>query len=424
MKQHLLYLILMLSTVQSIAQPTNGLVAYWPLNGNYNDAGPNNINGTNYGSTATTNSNGTAAAAMNFINPLPLSVAQYAVMPANSLLNFSGNQDFSLSLACYLATPYLTPGGIFDQQLNTGGFGLWFWDNPSPGNYKLQFNYKNASIASSVIALGTWMHVCAVRSAGTIKLYVNGVLHSSAAEGTFSPQYNSSARVGTMFYMPYTPPNYNGMNGKIDEIRIYNRALSDAEILSLSSVVLPVRLSSFTASYQPGQVQLNWQTEYEQNSSHFEVERSVNGIDFDKQATVFAAGNSNVVLRYLCNDKLDVFMQSLPVIYYRLKSLDKDGRHVYSQVVAIKPAKNEMQLYVFPNPAKEWLQLQTSRQAAGKAVVVIADMKGGILYKKEMLLQAGSNAVPVNIAMLRSGTYNLSLQDAAGTHTRQFVKTE
>ena len=64
------------------AQPTAGLMAYWRMDGNYVDAGPNFINGTNFASTATTNNKSVANAAMAMQTP----VARLYSMPRIRLM--------------------------------------------------------------------------------------------------------------------------------------------------------------------------------------------------------------------------------------------------------------------------------------------------------------------------------------------------
>ncbi len=223
MKHLFLSSILIFCVALSFAQPTAGLVAYWRLDGNYTDAGPNNIPGTNFGTTATTNYASTPNKAMLFLNPAS-AVPQYATA-SSSLLNFGNAQDFTVDFSLYVNSPYIHPGGLFDNCLNHGGYGVWFWN--SSGYPQIQFNFKNASIGTTngAIPLGVWKHVTAVRAGNNMRIYVNGVLNVSGTVGTATPTYPGAARFGSMYYAGYTIPQYNGFNGKLDEMRIYNRAL-------------------------------------------------------------------------------------------------------------------------------------------------------------------------------------------------------
>jgi hypothetical protein len=60
----------------------------------------------------------------------------------------------------------------------------------------------------------------------------------SGPEGTGIPSYTSPGRLGCLFFNAQTPAEYNPLQGKLDEFRIYNRALTVAEIQQLSSAAL------------------------------------------------------------------------------------------------------------------------------------------------------------------------------------------
>ena len=86
------------------------------------------------------------------------------------------------------------------------------------------------TVYSSAAALGEWTHVVAVFDPGSsIKLYINGVL--SATEDTSATSlHDSGAYVGTAFY--WGGPTYGEFNGRVDEMAVYDKALSPVEILA------------------------------------------------------------------------------------------------------------------------------------------------------------------------------------------------
>ncbi len=399
-----------------VAQPTTlGLVGYWPMDGNFNDAGPYAIHGSNFGATPTTNYGAQPNKAMQFLNPSPTSttVVQWGTIPINSNLNFTGTQDFTIVFYMFANSPFVHTGGFYDNNLNYAGPGIWFWNNPTT---RVQFNYKNASISSlGTFPLGQWVHIAAVRESGTLKLYINGMLNNTGSEGAQPPVYSYPARLGTMFYQTF--PHYNGLNGKMDELRIYNRALTAIEIL----YVLPVQLTSFTAVNNNNQVKLQWQTQFEQNSKHYIVQRSTDGVNFTDVETISAAGNSAVPLTYSYIDVLPATLQNKRVVYYRLQSVDMDGHFFNSQVVAVQLDKKEVQLLVFPNPVQDLLQVQTSG-LTGQATLSITNAVGSQIYIRDVLLQPGSNSMPVNLAQFNNGVYYIKLTNGENNFTKQFVK--
>ncbi len=420
MKSLLLYtLSLALLNFTKAQAPTTGLVAYYPLDGNYTNTISGTYNGSNFGSVATTNKFGFANKAMSFANP-STTVPQYGTLPINTSINFSGTQNFTISFYTLINSTIPHAEGLFDNCLNYGGPGCFFWN--ANGFPQVNFNYKNRSVQTpnGAIPLDTWIQICLVRDNGATKIYVNGTLVATGTEGTTAPVYNFSPRIGSMFFNSFSPPQYNGHNGKIDDLRIYNRVLSLAEMATL----LPIKLNSFSAKLFEDKTQLNWQTAQEINTSHFEIERSNDGVNFMKVGSENASGNSTNNRDYVYNDKLPATVQSLSKIYYRLKSVDLDGRFTYSDIVTILLNKKMEQLIVYPNPAKEKINIQTTAKDNGKGLVQIIDMNGKILFKKDINLIKGINAHNFDINLLHAGNYFLKLQIGTEIFQKGFVKLE
>lgn len=422
MKQVFIFLAGIFFVAHSLAQPTLGLVAYWNMNGNYLDNGPYAIHGTNFSSTVTTNNRGVANSAMNYANPSS-TVVQYATHPINSNVNFGAAQDFTIDFSV-LTSSQPHAGGIYDNNLNYSGPGVFMWN--ANGFPQLVFNFKNGSALTTngALPLNVWKHVACVRAGAVTKIYINGVLNVTSAPGTSTPVYNYPARIGSMFYAGFSPPQYNGHNGKIDELRIYNRALTDLEIIGLSVYALPIKISSFTGVAQGNKVVLNWQTMYEQNSSHFVVQRSTDGIHFNDIANVTATGNSNEGNNYTYTDLPGPAVQMQRNVYYRLQVVDKQGKFIYTDILPLQLGKTDMQLLLSPNPVRNILTVQTGEGLSGAASLLITDASGKPVYKQELKMQAGANSIPVNIALLPPGIYYLRLENGSTSLARQFMKAD
>lgn len=419
MKSTLLTMMASLCLFAATAQPTAGLMAYWRMDGNYVDAGPNFINGTNSGSTATTNNKNIANKAMAYANT-GSPVVQFATHPVNANLNFGTNQDFTIDFSV-LTTSTSHPGGIYDNNLNSGGPGIFMWG--ANGFPQIVFNFKNASALTTngALPLNVWSHIACVRAGAVTRIYVNGVLNVTAAPGTLVPTYTLPGQFGTMSFSGYTPPQYNGHNGKIDEFRIYNRALTVAEIIILHAVALPVKLTSFTAVNNNNIIKLQWQTQYEQDSKYYLIQRSTDGVNFTDIDKITAAGNSNIPLTYNYTDVLPAMMQTVSTVFYRLQSVGIDGRGANSQIVAVDLKKKGIQLLVFPNPVKEVLQVQTNG-LTGQATLSITDANGRHVYVRDILLEQGNNSIPVNISQFSNGIYYVRLFNGKDNFVKEVVK--
>jgi hypothetical protein len=96
--------------------------------------------------------------------------------------------------------------------------------------------------------------------------------------------------------------------------------------------ILPVELLSFTALDAPSEVHLQWTTVSEHNTSHFEVERSVDALRYDMVGSTSAAGESYALIDYSLIDARPLHGLS----YYRLKQVDRDGSTAYFGPVAVQ----------------------------------------------------------------------------------------
>ncbi|GEM_PF-4185730 len=129
----------------------------------------------------------------------------------------------------------------------------------------------------------------------------------------------------------------------LPDSRIYNNGTVDMGAYEYHGV-LPVTISSFVAGLVNNHTQLKWNVGTEDNVNHYEVERSQNGVDFLKVATVSASGSST----YHATDA----NPQLGINYYRLVSIDNDGTtDTYKDIQTVKVASLAVaSVQVLPNP--------------------------------------------------------------------------
>lgn len=419
LKQLLLMVIILLASCfisfSLFAQPTtNGLVAYFPLNGNTTNSGLGNVTATAVSTTYTTNNANVANNAVQFGGNL----TSYLDFTDNGNLDFAAGTNFTISFSFFFNGS--STSGLIDNCLNYGGWGIWLWSTVA-GTWNLQFNYRNNSVgsaAATAFTTGVWHHVVAVRNNGTISLYIDGVFRLSATEGTATPTYPINMNAGAMTFGGLTPPRYNPFGGKIDEIRIYNRALSTTEIVVLTPYALPLKLGELSALKKQGGVQLNWVTISEQNTSHFEIEKSTDGTHWSNIGRVNAAGNSSDRVMY---NYLDA-APGTGTVFYRLKMVDKDGAFTYSRVVAVKSDVSMLTVSLFPNPATDVLQVQVPGSVEKQAKIIITDMAGRQLSTQLIKIRSGMNTISIPVFQLVPGAYYLVIEDDNGRQAKQFIK--
>ncbi|MCK6612186.1 MAG: T9SS type A sorting domain-containing protein [Bacteroidia bacterium] len=120
---------------------------------------------------------------------------------------------------------------------------------------------------------------------------------------------------------------------------------------------LPVSLLSFEGSVHEKDVQLSWTSGMEENLDRYEVESSVDGIEFEKLGQVAARGNSRQLLDYYFLHA--AAFDSRLIRYYRLKMVDWDGSFAYSKTIRLHAGESpERTVEVFPNPFTNSLAIQ------------------------------------------------------------------
>lgn len=133
-----------------------------------------------------------------------------------------------------------------------------------------------------------------------------------------------------------------GLNG-IYVYSIRNGSSVTSENLNISECTnLPIELSYFKGIKESNNVKLEWETLSEKNNSHFEIQKSTNGIDFETMDIINGAGNSNKPISYSCID----YNPNIGINYYRLKQVDCDGRFELFRIISVDfDINSELKLY-------------------------------------------------------------------------------
>jgi hypothetical protein len=165
---------------------------------------------------------------------------------------------------------------------------------------------------------------------------------------------------------------------------------------------------------------LEWKTANEINTSHFAVERSTDGRNFQQIGTVAAVGNSGVTNKYSYID-YDVTRQSSSIVYYRLKVMDNDGSYTYSDIVTITLPLVTSRVSLFPNPASHEVNVTITTAVDGKVKWQLIDNSGRIITRNSIAAKKGNNSIVINLNRLSTGTYFLIV---SGADIDQKVKLE
>lgn len=184
---------------------------------------------------------------------------------------------------------------------------------------------------------------------------------------------------------------------------------------------LPVTFINFTAILVDNEVKLNWQTASEQNSSHFVVQRSANGIDFENRGRVNSAGNSNSVLQYGWTDDVSSVMNNTSVLYYRLQQADLDGKYDFSRIEQVK-LKGEDVVHSIVNPVQSNIVFSISTNKAGLLYIRIIDMQGRIVLHERKQSFKGNNTISLPAHNLAKGIYLIEVMKENSRIVKKLIK--
>ncbi|MEI7472457.1 MAG: T9SS type A sorting domain-containing protein [Chitinophagaceae bacterium] len=191
--------------------------------------------------------------------------------------------------------------------------------------------------------------------------------------------------------------------------------------------VIPVRFVSFSATKNNNDALLNWKVDNEDiKTDRYEVERSINAVNFTSIATVAKKTNGLANNSY---DLTDINITSLAVssnavIYYRIKQIDKDGRFIYSETKNIRlNGFKGFNAAVFPNPVKTTATINIDLIKADNVFVIVTDAAGKEVQKLSFAGAIGGNTKSINMSNLSAGTYLVKV--VAGEEIKSFplVKT-
>ena len=172
--------------------------------------------------------------------------------------------------------------------------------------------------------------------------------------------------------------------------------LDGTKFITIASVnpltPLPIELVAFDVVCKEKEMLLKWTTASEINNDYFTVERSLDGINFEKIDELTGAGNSNSLKDYSWIDKKPLSGSN----YYRLKQTDFDGKFSYSDVKTAGCNEN-VQFGVHPNPASNIVTLSFNSEANIQYQIVSLDgrviQNGDFIRNKKLDLSELSNGV-------------------------------
>lgn len=365
-----------------------------------------------------------------------LTAAQISTLRFDPVVGFIGNAFFT-----YTATDNATPSATSNTAIYTIAVGQdansTYTAAPNKGGSAS--NYATGDLIGYVSDANSFRYASSGLLYNTATS--NGVLVGSST-GVTSASISAAdattlSNVGLTFVQ--TAGSYGGVTSAVGEIRVTNRNLlrggsypitittvdanGGTNTIAATVVIgfgpLPVTLVEFSAKARNNNdAVLTWATAQEKDNDHFDVERSIDGVNFVKVGQRAGHGNSTTTQQYSFTDEGAARLAG--TVYYRLRQVDTDGTPTNSDVRTVAFSKSaKLELTVYPSPATDKLNVRLNGQDEASAVLIFNTAGMRVLEGK----LAGSLSTSFEVQQLPAGTYLVQVKAANGQIlTSRFVK--
>ncbi len=394
--------------------PSNGLVGWWPFNGNANDESGNGNNGTVSDAISSTDRMGNLNQAYSFNG-----TSSYISVNDNSSLDIS---NVTIS-AWYLATDYgtstqLNQGHIVSKRESSGwgsGYQLAVESSTNTNGIWATFtNGTNAWVAftsNSILTSNNWINVIYTHDNNFAKLYINGVLLSTTIVNGGLGFNDLPLWFGAR---PFSGGNSSFFNGKLDDIGIWNRALSEQEILALyhgcqlnistqpsnQSVNLSVGNTSFNVASNAANPTFQWQTNLGLGFQSLSNAGQYNGVNTaNLSVSNLNLSNNNQTFRCIINDNGCVDTSNIATLTII------DDASVFEE--------NVISITISPNPINNSFSIAGIENIAS---LTLKDLNGNLV--KTFDIQEKNHSI-TNVS---AGIYFLELRDDNRSHMIRLLK--
>lgn len=249
------------------------------------------------------------------------------------------------------------------------------------------------------------------------ELYVNGVVGNTAANGLWTvANYNAGSLTFDLI-----SSSANGAYTSGGKVYYRHKWGSNASYLSYSGctasdpcTALPVTWLHFDAQLLQNKVQLNWSTLDEINNDHFEIQRSLDGINFHTIQVISANNHTGGINQYSQFDHSPLVGQS----YYRIMQVDLNGTGSYTNIESIH--LNNTVIKVYPNPTDGNQLFLSTSNSESIIQVTITDILGKELFKIDKNINQ-INDLSSYTKDLSNGLYFINVYESLKKHIYKIV---
>ncbi|REK47823.1 MAG: hypothetical protein DWQ48_11615 [Bacteroidetes bacterium] len=307
----------------------------------------------------------------------------------------------------------------------------------SPATYYMEFTFRFKKAGTSIDTVIGNVSITAIDLDGNTNMQEAAEIFNAVS---YSVPSNTQLTVttfsgGVRATSPFV--NYSGMDSLNTEVMFQtnfvnvntiayrvmaiNRSSSVTRQTSLyfngffnSTAPLPVQMSEFRAEVENKRnVRLRWTTLSENNNDYFIVERSMDGLNFERVNSTHGMGNSNIRNEYTTLDTEVPYGD----IYYRLVQVDFNGQREAYAPVRVKVRNEERDLSiasVFPNPIEDFLRVSIDSREDNPVRCLLVNSSGKKVASMETVPESGSSQLIFQgLDQVPKGTYYISARQGA-----------
>jgi len=231
----------------------------------------------------------------------------------------------------------------------------------------------------------------------------------------------------------YTAPDYDGLH-LTSATGATGNGTNYAEFTGVASfsggsaaiILVPNTLLNAQWLYFDGETtdnsinNLRWATEQEVNTSHFNIQRSQDGVSFTTVGTSPAQGNATTTTHYTYDD-VNPFEGAN---YYRLELVDADGKVSYSNTILLFINPDDVGYTFHPNPTRDVVYYSYEASKSEMLEIEVVDVLGRVLHTERTTSVAGTNNIQVSLEDYPTGAYIVRVNhvNSANVHTAKIVK--
>lgn len=177
--------------------------------------------------------------------------------------------------------------------------------------------------------------------------------------------------------------------------------------------VMPVSFTGIKAWRNNLVPVIEWTVEDEENVIQYDVERSLDGLNFIPVASTIPSSNDGGEESYKLSDQTQDGHQ----LFYRVKATSLSGNIVYSAVARLAGQEDAVDMMVYPNPVSgRKIQVLINNAIAGRYNVTLLSGRGLLIPVQDVQLQQGSNSISIALPSVTPGIYRLRVAGNGVAH--------